>query len=407
MNTAYVTADIVTRNQTTGNIAQLASGDVFDIPDITTIPVHIPVQVPPLPIIKSPSAPAPPSARSYTTTNGNTPVHAEQSNAVNFIKAINHSAMTDIMNQAIIRNSQNPQSIASKKSAVSVPIVANDLTKNQQQQDQCQRVGSAAQVASSPIRENASTPPPATGTTQVQGHSNKPAHRIKSLTNSKIIIEDEDKDTAIDYDDDDPEIKKIKLSLFHFAKDITFNLIFIIPFLRTKLNNILREPSLAINQIERVFDEFKDRLNRVQLESLKKYVCEDGVRDKLNFILESGFNKILSDGKIDINDAPQFNQLVYFIIKSFNNINHGKVYRFYISSEHVMLLLHFILKSVFTLTLKGDEEQMAIGLLDTSFKLVQIEVQPLISKRWYHRFRICHYASVREKNLKRFSLYSM
>jgi hypothetical protein len=397
MNSAYVTADIVTRNQTSGNIAQLASGDVFDIPDITTIPVHIPVQVPPLQILKSPSAlapapapaPAPPSARSYTTTNGNTPLHAEQSNAVNFIKAINHSAMTDIMNQAIIRNSQNPQSITSKKSAVSVPIVANDLTKNQQQ-SQGQGVGSIVPVVSSPIRENAPTPPPALGTTQGQVQTTKPTHRNKPLTNSKIIIEDEDKDTAIDYDDDDPEIKKIKLSLFHFAKDITFNLIFIIPFLRTKLNNILREPSLAINQIERVFDEFKDRLNRLQLESLKKYVCEDGIRDKLNFILESGFNKILSDGKIDINDAPQFNQLVYFIIKSFNNINQGKVYRFYISSEHVMLLLHFILKSVFTLTLKGDEEQMAIGLLDTSFKLVQIEVQPLISKRWYHRFRICH-----------------
>lgn len=393
MNTAYVTADIVTQNQTTGNIAQLASGDVFDIPDITTIPVHIPVQVPPLPILKAipalAPAPAPPSARSHTTMNGITPTVAQQSNSVNFIKAINHSAMTDIMNQAMIRNTQNPQSIASKKSAVSVPVVGNDLSTNQQQ-GQGQGVGPMVPVVSSPNRENAPTPPPALGTTQVQGHSTKPTHRIKPLTNSKIIIEDEDKDTAIDYDDDDPEIKKIKLSLFHFAKDITFNLIFIIPFLRTKLNNILREPSLAINQIERVFDEFKDSLNRVQLESLKKYVCEDGIRDKLNFILESGFNKILSDGKIDINDAPQFNQLVYFIIKSFNNINQGKVYRFYISSEHVMLLLHFILKSVFTLTLKGDEEQMAIGLLDTSFKLVQIEVQPLISKRWYHRFRICH-----------------
>jgi hypothetical protein len=227
----------------------------------------------------------------------------------------------------------------------------------------------------------------------VPASTNKTTHRVKP-TNTKIMIDDEDKDTAIDYDDEDPEIKKTKLSLFHFAKDITFNLIFTIPFLRTKLNNILREPSLAINQIERVFDEFKDRLNRAQLESLKKYVCEDGIRDKLNFILESGFNKILSDGKIDINDAPQFNQLVYFIIKSFNNINQGKVYRFYVSSEHVMLLLHFILKSVFILTLKGEEEQMAIGLLDTSFKLVQIEVLPLISKRWYHRFRICH--AVRE-----------
>ena len=52
-----------------------------------------------------------------------------------------------------------------------------------------------------------------------------------------------------------------------------------------------------------------------------------------------------------------------------------------------MLLLHFILKSVFCLTLDGDEEVMAIGLLDTSFKLVKIEVCPLSSKKWYDNFR--------------------
>jgi hypothetical protein len=280
--------------------------------------------------------------------------------------------MTDVMNQAIARNTPVAQSVGTKKTDVSIPVQSlnKPIISSQQQQ-----------VSPSLSITSPASPAPVC--------SNKTSHRIKPI-NSKIIIDDEDKDTAIDYDDEDPEIKKIKLSLFHFAKDITFNLIFTIPFLRTKLNNILREPTLAINQIERVFDEFKDRLNRQQLESIKKYVCEDGIRDKLNFILESGFNKILSDGKIDINDAPQFNQLVYFIIKSFNNINHGKVYRFYVSSEHVMLLLHFILKSVFILTLKGEEEQMAIGLLDTSFKLVQIEVLPLISKRWYHRFRICH-----------------
>jgi len=287
--------------------------------------------------------------------------------------------MTDVMNQSIVRNTPTVPSIGTKKSDHSIPV---------------QLVKTPALHANIPTPIPTPTPrqQPSPAHTAHQAHpvsNNKTTHRIKPA-NTKIIIEDEDKDTAIDYDDDDPEIKKTKLSLFHFAKDVTFNLIFTIPFLRTKLNNILREPTLAINQIEHIFDEFKDQLNRVQLDSLKKYVCEDGIRDKLNFILESGFNKILSDGKIDINDAPQFNQLVYFIIKSFNNINQGKVYRFYISSEHVMLLLHFILKSVFTLTLKGEEEQMAIGLLDTSFKLVQIEVLPLISKRWYHRFRICH-----------------
>jgi hypothetical protein len=336
MNPFNITADLVMKNQITSIPAKeevVIVNDVFDIPDImAAVPAKVATSF----------APAPPSLA-----------------PAQIIKNINHNTMTDVMNQTILRNAQpSAVSVSTKHSEVSIPV--------------------------SPIPTN---PLPAA---EVPSKKITPKQRSTMLKNTKIIVEEEDKDTAIDYDDDDIEIKKTKLSLFHFAKDITFNLIFIIPFLRTKLTNLLRDPSLAINQIERVFDEFKDRLNRQQLESLKKYVCEDGIRDKLNYILETGFNKILSDGKIDINDAPQFNQLVYFIIRSFNNINQGKVYRFYVSSEHVMLLLHFILKSVFTLTLKGDEEQMAIGLLDTSFKLVQIEVLPLISKRWYHRFRICH-----------------
>jgi hypothetical protein len=375
--TGYVSADIISRNQINNvTTPQTIVNDVFDIPDFIPIPTASNTLVP-APVQPAITQSSIPIAVAPSTQN------ASNTTPINFIKAINHSAMTDVMNKTIARNIQQvTPSVGTKKTDMSIPnpnpnpqINLQSINKPTQQD---------IQVPQSPAPlVSTSQPSPAPVC------SNKTAHRIKP-TNTKIIIEEEDKDTAIDYDDEDTEIKRTKLSLFHFAKDITFNLIFTIPFLRTKLNNILREPTLAINQIERVFDEFKDRLNRVQLESLKKYVCEDGIRDKLNFILESGFNKILSDGKIDINDAPQFNQLVYFIIKSFNNINNGKVYRFYVSSEHVMLLLHFILKSVFTLTLKGEEEQMAIGLLDTSFKLVQIEVLPLISKRWYHRFRICH-----------------
>ena len=301
------------------------------------------------------------------------------------VGVINNNAMNSIMKQVARQaHHTSPPSVTTRMSDISLSLPA-------------------LPVLPSPVRDSGllKTTDVNKAGLFIQGHNETTFNKRHSNTTttplrhnravaSKVIIEDEDKDTAIDYDDDDPVIKKTKLSLFHFAKDITFNLIFTIPFLRTKLNSILKDPGLAINQIERVFDEFKDLLNRQNLESIKKYVCEDGIRDKLNFILESGFNKILADGKIDINDAPQFNQLVYFIIKSFNNINQGKVYRFYVSREHVMILLHFILKSVFTLTLKGEEEQMAIGLLDTSFKLVQLEVLPLISKRWYHKFRICH-----------------
>ena len=362
-----VTADLVHRNQANNLEPPVIINDIFDIPDTAVITIPRNGNLPtilPIPNLIPALAPAP----------------ALNTTPVNFIKAINHSAMTDIMNTSMARNTPQQQittSVSTKKTDTSVPVY---ITNN-------------AMISPHHISSQ--------GHGQGQGNGANPTScnkvstaRTVPIKNTKILIEDEDKDTAIDYDDEDPEIKKIKLSLFHFAKDITFNLIFTIPFLRTKLTTILKDPTLAINQIEQVFDEFKDLLNRQQLESIKKYVCEDGIRDKLNYILESGFNKILSDGKIDINDAPQFNQLVYFIIKSFNNINQGKVYRFYVSKEHVMLLLHFILKSVFTLTLKGNEEQMAIGLLDTSFKLVQIEVLPLISKRWFHRFRLCH--SVRE-----------
>jgi hypothetical protein len=217
-------------------------------------------------------------------------------------------------------------------------------------------------------------------------HTNKSNRKIKKHKLSVLSDEDENKDTRIDYDDDDDDIKKIKASLFNFVKDVAFNLIFTIPSLRSKLKPILNNPSLAINEIERQFDDFKDELNKGELENIKKYVCVEGIRDKLNYILSVSFKKIMEDGKIDINDAPQFIQLVYFIIHAFNEINDGEIFKFAVTKEHVMLLLHFILKSVFCLTLDGEEEKMAISLLDTSFKLVKIEVCPLVSKKWYHRF---------------------
>lgn len=361
----YVSADIVTRNLQTPHeqyqqqqpqqqqqLVVNDVNDVFDIPDFDIPPQATP-QLPP------------PS------------LHQQAMNQSNFIKSINHNAMTDVMKQLAIQKQKTP-SVTTKHTDVSVPMkssappaIIHATTSPSSSSKDASKTGNQHRV---PLGV-------------VTSKKNKP--RSSGALKNNVIVEEEDKDSAIDYDDDDPSIKKIKLSLFHFAKDITFNLIFAIPFLRTKLGAILKEQTLAINQIERVFDEFKDQLNKFQLETIKKYVCEDGIRDKLNFILETGFNKILADGVIDINDAPQFNQLVYFIIKSFNDINYGKVYRFYISKEHVMLLLHFILKSVFTLTLKGQEEQMAIGLLDTSFKLVHLEVMPLVSKRWYHKFRIC------------------
>lgn len=224
---------------------------------------------------------------------------------------------------------------------------------------------------------------------KLSSHKSIHHRNIMHKKTTPILIEDEYKETCINYDDDDVDVKKIKASLFNFVKDIAFNLIFTLPALRSKLKPILNNPSLAINEIEQKFEDFKDQFNKTQLDNIKKYVCAEGVRDKLNYILEVSFKKILSDGKIDIDDAPQFIQLVYCIIHSFNTINDGEVFKFAVSRDHVMLLLHFILKSIFCLTLDTVEERMAVDLLDTSFKLIKIEVCPLVSKKWYHIFRKC------------------
>lgn len=369
---SYITADIVTLNSQNPPHRQseqtLHVSDVFDIPDFDM-----------------------PQSKPFDSKN------------VNFIKSINHHAMTDVMNRVVIDRQPKTPSVSTKQTDVSVPIHApahapvhatpvinvSHVSLNGNGGKSAPPSAPPSRPSSEQSSSNVAHIRHAIGGAGSTKKNITSQHKNRNPVNKTVIIEEDDKDSSIDYDDDDPSIKKMKLSLFHFVKDITFNLIFAIPFLRTKLNAILKEQTLALNQIERIFDEFKDQLNKYELECIKKYVCEDGIRDKLNFILETGFNKILADGVIDINDAPQFNQLVYFIIKSFNEINDGKVYRFYVTREHVMLLLHFILKSVFSLTLKGQEEQMAIGLLDTSFKLVQLEVLPLVSKRWYHKFRIC------------------
>jgi hypothetical protein len=391
LKSMYVTADLVNHNFKPVSLQQLQQlqqiqqpptqpqkqeqinvSDVFEIPDFD-IPVASIANTPVLQQPRPAHAPQPTNVGVMNIIPSLSPSQVSSPTGVNLIHSINQNAMTDVMNQIANANQkQKTPSITTKHTDVSI----QSPLQNQQHQS------SPAPRTTSPR----TTSPVLSAAKKI---TSKPVLN-KNALNKKVIVEDEDKDSAVDYDDDDPEIKKTKLSLFHFAKDITFNLIFAIPFLqKARLNAMLKDPTLAINQIERIFDEFKDQMTQFELESIKKYVCEDGIRDQLNYILESGFNKILSDGIIDINDAPQFNQLVYYIIKSFNDINHGKVYRFFISREHVMLLLHFVLKSVFTLTLKGQEEQMAIGLLDTSFKLVQLEVLPIVSKRWYHKFRIC------------------
>lgn len=195
-----------------------------------------------------------------------------------------------------------------------------------------------------------------------------------------LLADDFDELSHIDYDEDDEEIVEIKRMIFVFVKDVVFNMIFTIPALRVRLETILSDPDYAIKEISRVFDGFKDRITRNELVSLKKYVCRENTRDSLTGILDVAFKNIMADGKIDITDAPHFITLIHNVVGLFNRDNSSNNADITITGEKMQLLIHFILKCIFVLTMDGPEEAMAISLLDGSFKLLAITVSPVFKK---------------------------
>jgi len=103
--------------------------------------------------------------------------------------------MTDVMNQSIARNTpqMNP-SVGTKKTDVSLPVPAL-----------VNKVTTTAQIEQIPLPTLPVSPVSQILAQPVSSNNKITSHRVKP-TNTKIIIDDEDIDTAIDYDDEEPEI---------------------------------------------------------------------------------------------------------------------------------------------------------------------------------------------------------
>jgi hypothetical protein len=160
-------------------------------------------------------------------------------------------------------------------------------------------------------------------------------------------------------------------------KDITFNLILHLPGLRSKLDNLLNNPNMAIEQISQVYKEIETKIPESEMNKLRTYISNDKSRTSLLSILQTSFQDIMSDGKVDMNDTNHFLSLIYNIITLFNESAQDTNMNISISGEAVMFFLYFIIKCILILCLDGEEETLAIGLLDTSFKLVSIAVLPI------------------------------
>jgi len=165
--------------------------------------------------------------------------------------------------------------------------------------------------------------------------------------------------------------------LFNSVKDIVFNLILQIPGLRAKLNSLLDQPNLAIQEISRVFEEIQTKIPEAEMNKLRTYISKDSSRSTLLNILMTSFQDILADGRVDINDANHFLNLIYSIVSLFNNSSQEADIDVSISSDAIMFFLYFIIKCILILCLDGPEETLAVSLLDSSFKLVSLAVLPL------------------------------
>jgi len=163
--------------------------------------------------------------------------------------------------------------------------------------------------------------------------------------------------------------------ILNIVKDIIFNLILNIPGLRGKLDNILKEPNIAIQEIAKSLSEIQSKITESDMNKLRNYISLDNSKTTLVNILQTSFVEIMADGKIDMNDANHFLNLIYNIITLFNETSQNSSVT--ISGDAVMFFLYFIVKSTLILCLDGQEETTAIGLLDSSFKLVSIAVMPL------------------------------
>jgi len=162
------------------------------------------------------------------------------------------------------------------------------------------------------------------------------------------------------------------------VKNIVFNMIMNIPFLRAKMGSLLENPLIAEKEIQRILGEVRRKISDSEVAKLRQYMSGDHAKNSLLGILNTAFTNILEDGKIDMNDATHFLRLIYDIIQLFNQMNSEANSRVSIEGETLMNFLYYVVKCVIVLTMDDPEEATALGLLDTAFRLVSVSIIPIM-----------------------------
>ena len=165
--------------------------------------------------------------------------------------------------------------------------------------------------------------------------------------------------------------------IFEFLKNIIINLILSIKQLRVKLEPILNQPNVIYAEIFKVYEEVKADFTTSDIDNIESVISITSCVNEVNGIFTTAFTSIMTDGKIDMNDAVHFMTFIHQIINLFNEYTANQNFKVSLSSECILQFLYFIVKSILFLTLDGIEEANAVQMLDASVKLLKISVLPI------------------------------
>ena len=178
------------------------------------------------------------------------------------------------------------------------------------------------------------------------------------------------------------------------ATDVVLKLILQVPELRVKLDALLKEPSKAVTDVTAVYRELHDRFTPADKAALAQYLLQPFAQHKLILMFVEAFDGIMADGKIDLSDSLYFMALIQKLVSVFNTPDAENTVT--LSKNSVLYFLYFLTKSVLLLTLEGEQERMALLLLDQSFQLIQLTVSPMLPQTWK-----CGACWLRNKNMTR------
>lgn len=176
--------------------------------------------------------------------------------------------------------------------------------------------------------------------------------------------------------------------------DVVLKLILQMPGLRVKLDALLKQPAKAVTDITAVYHDVQAHLTPSEQRAVTQYLVQPFAQHKLILILTEAFEGVMADGKIDLSDSLYFMALVQKLVTLFTQ--HDGENTVTLSKNSVLYFLYFLTKSVLMLTLEDEQERMALLLLDQSFQLVQLTLQPILPEAWK-----CCACWARKKNITR------